>query len=130
MIEQLVHRPLLHDAALLHHQGRIAKLVDHVQIVGDEQVAEVQFIPQFPQQFQNLGLNGHVQCTDRLVSNEEAGPLDQGHGDGHPLPLSAGKLRWLRFQHFLRQLHPFQHLSDPALALRAVILSVDPQRLL
>ena len=51
MVEQLVHRPLFHNAPLLHHQSRIAKLVDHVQIVRDEQVAEVQFIPQLPQQF-------------------------------------------------------------------------------
>ena len=46
VVKDLIHGPLLHNAALLHHQHSVAQLVHHVQIVGDEQVAQVQLVPQ------------------------------------------------------------------------------------
>ena len=46
MVENLVHRPLLHDAALLHHQHPVAELVHHIQVMRDEQIAQVQLVPQ------------------------------------------------------------------------------------
>ena len=54
MIIDLFHRPLLDDPALFHDKNTVAELIYDVQIVRDEQIAQVEIGPQLPQQFQNL----------------------------------------------------------------------------
>ena len=66
MIEETVHRPLLHNAALLHHQRGVAQLIDHVQVVGDEEIAQVQLVPQLPQQLVN------VRCANKQAVTTNA----------------------------------------------------------
>lgn len=92
VVKDAVHGVLLHDSPLLHDDHPVAALVDHVQVVGDEEVAQVVLPPQAHEQVQNLVLDGHVQGGDRLVQNHQPGPHDHGRGDGHPLALTAGEL--------------------------------------
>ena len=72
MIEDVPDGSLFHDPAGLHHHYPVTKKVDHVQIVGNEQKAQVQVVPQLLQQLQDLGLDGDVQGADRFVGDQEA----------------------------------------------------------
>ena len=98
--------------------------------MGNEEIAQVQLIPQVLQKPQDLGLDRHIQGRHRLIRDEEPGPLDQRRGDADPLALAAGQLCRPGLQALLRQLHPLQHLPDPAPALFLIVFPVDPQRLL
>ena len=97
--------------------------------MADEQIAQVQLVPQLPQQLQDLRLNGHVQRAHRFIRNEKAGPLNQRDGNAHPLALAAGQLARLRRQAFLRQLHPAQHFPHPLFAFGRIVLAENAQRL-
>ena len=41
MIKQVIHGVFLDDLPLLHHNDPVTALVDDVEIVGDEEVAQV-----------------------------------------------------------------------------------------
>ena len=43
-------------------------------------------------QVDHLCLNGHIQCRDALIRNNELGVHDQGAGNAHALALTAGEL--------------------------------------
>jgi hypothetical protein len=65
---------------------------DHGEVVGDEQVAEAEFVLQAAQQVEHLGLHRKVQRTDRLVADDQPRPDDERPGDRDPLTLAAGEL--------------------------------------
>ena len=92
MVVDLVDRALLDDAPLLHDHDAVADGVDDVEVVADEQVAQIEVPPQIPQQIEDLGLYGDVEGGDRLVRDQKARALDQGGGDGDALPLPAREL--------------------------------------
>src|SRR5215475_5063291 len=78
----------LDDVAQVHHRHPIADVPYHRQIVGDEQVRQVELLLQLLQQVDDLGLNGHVQRRHRLVTHNKLGVDGQraGHPDALPLP--------------------------------------------
>ena len=61
-------------------------------------------LPQVGEQVDDLGLDGHVQRRHRLVRHQQLRLHAQRPGDGHPLALSAGHLRWTLVQ--IALLHP------------------------
>ena len=81
---------LLYDFSLVHDGNRICSLLNHGQIMGDEQNCHVEFLLDILDQFKYLGLDGHIQGCGGLICNKEAGAASQGHGNHHPLPLAAG----------------------------------------
>ena len=83
-------RPLLHDAAPVHHKAPVADLIHHVQIVGDKQVRQPVLSAQPGDELQYLSLNGDIQRRHRLVSDDEPRLLDQRRANAPPLPLAAG----------------------------------------
>ena len=60
--------------------------------MGDKQHAHIQLPLQFTQQRQNLRLHRHIQCSGRLIGNQQLRLGQQRHGDHHPLAFPAGKL--------------------------------------
>ncbi len=55
-------------------------MLDHAEIVGDEDVGQVERALQLVQEVQDLGLDRDVQGRDRLVGDDQPGPEDQGAG--------------------------------------------------
>ncbi|KTF08073.1 hypothetical protein MGSAQ_000431 [marine sediment metagenome] len=55
--------------------------------MADEQVGQVEILPQLNEQVQHLRLDRHVQRSDRFVADQEIGPHRQRAGDAHPRPL-------------------------------------------
>ncbi len=44
VVKEFVHRVLLHDGALFHDQHPGADLIDHIEIMADEQIAQIIFL--------------------------------------------------------------------------------------
>ena len=63
-------RTLFDQAPLLHHGHAIGKAAHEVQIVRDQQHGHAGFPLQILQEFQNLGLNGHIQRGGRFVRDQ------------------------------------------------------------
>jgi len=51
----------LHDLPQIHHRHAVGDVLHHVQIVGDEDVGEVELILKRDEEIENLGLHGHVE---------------------------------------------------------------------
>ena len=62
------------------------------QVVGDEQVGQVELGLQVLHQVDDLGPDRHVEGRDRLVGDDEVGLDRQGAGDADALALAAGEL--------------------------------------
>ena len=82
----------LDDLPLLHDAQPVGQPAHDAHVVGDEQDRHAQPSLQAHQQLQQLRLDGHVQGGGGLVRDEQIRLVGQGHGDHHPLPLSAGQL--------------------------------------
>jgi hypothetical protein len=67
-------------------------MLDHREIVCDEQVRQSHVLLQTLQHVDDLCLNRNVQRGDRLVANDELRLNRQRAGDADALPLSARKL--------------------------------------
>ena len=71
---------------------RSAHMMDHMQIMRDEQVGKSQLLLQFLKGVDDLRLDGNIQGGDRLVADDELGVDRQGARDADALALPAGKL--------------------------------------
>ena len=75
----------------------------------DEDVGQAQFLLQAHHQPDDLGLNGHVQSGDDLITHQERWAQRQRPGDVDALPLSAGKLVGKAVGKFGIQAHQHKH---------------------
>jgi len=70
----------------------MADVLDHREVVGDEQVGEPVLLLQVEQKVDHLGLDRDVERRDRLVAHDQARVERQREGDADPLALPAGEL--------------------------------------
>ena len=89
--EQLARRRQLDQAAGAHHGDAVGDVVDHGEVVRDEQVGEAELLLQVLQQIEDLRLDRHVERRHRLVADHHVGPQRQRAGDADPLALAAGE---------------------------------------
>jgi hypothetical protein len=64
-------------------------VLDHPQIVGDEQKSETELLLQIEQHVQDLGLDRYVERRNRLVGDDESGVHRERAGNADTLALSA-----------------------------------------
>ena len=107
----------LHDAALVDDGDAVGDVAHHGKIVGDEQVGDAAFLLQAAQQVQHLCTDGHIQCADGLIGNDELRLHDQRPGDTDALALSAGKFVRKAGSKFRQQAHVPQSLPYSLLPL-------------
>ena len=86
-----VGRADLDHLAEIHHRHPVADEADHVEIVADEQVGEVELLLEVHQQVQHLGLHRFIQGRDRLIKHDEAWLEGERTSDVHALALAAGE---------------------------------------
>src|SRR3984885_6633559 len=67
-------------------------MLDHTEIMADEQVGEVEFAAEIHEQVEDLRLNRDIQRGDRLVAHQKLGLYRERAGDADALALAAGKL--------------------------------------
>src|SRR5215212_6249411 len=82
----------LHDLAEVHHGYPVRDVLDHREVVGDEDVGEVELLLEVLQQVDDLGLDRDVQRRDGLVADDQARVERDGPGHPDPLTLPAGEL--------------------------------------
>lgn len=68
---QLLAGGNLHNFAEVHDDDTVADMLDHRQVMGNEQVGNAQLRLQVLQQVDDLRLNRNVQCRDRLVAEDD-----------------------------------------------------------
>ena len=78
--------------AVLHDGNAIGYLADDGEVVGDEEHGERVGAAEAGEKIEDLGLDGDVERGGGLVGDEEAGSVDDGHGDEDALALAAGEL--------------------------------------
>ena len=66
--------------------------------MGNEQQAHAVFSLDIFDQFEYLSLDRHIERRGRFIGYQQCRSAGKGHGDHHPLALSAGKLMRIRAQ--------------------------------
>ena len=67
-------------------------MLDHGQVVSDEQITQPQFILQIQEQVEDLALNRYVQRRYGFVQNQKIRADRKGPGNANALTLTARKL--------------------------------------
>lgn len=127
-IEDLGHRAGFDDAPRTHDGDPVAHAADHGQVVGDEQIARIQFRLQILEQLQDLRLHRDIQSRNRFVEGHQIRTQDRRPGDRHPLSPAAGQLRGAASRVITRQRHLLQQIGDPLPTDCAVTDTEGPQR--
>ena len=92
VLKDLLGGARFQQVAQMQHTDAVGDVLDHGQVVGDEQVSRAGLLLDILHQVDHLCLNGHIQCRDALIRNNELGVHDQGAGNAHALALTAGEL--------------------------------------
>ena len=81
-----------YKAAVVQEPHAVAKIGNGGQVVGNEDVAEIQFMPQILQKVHYLNLRCRIERTNCFIEQNEAGLQSDGAGNAHALELAARKL--------------------------------------
>jgi hypothetical protein len=85
-------RPELGQPARVNDRHPVRDLRGHTQVVGDQQDAAADLVPQRPEQPEHLRLHHDIQGGGRLVGDDQRRIPGHGHGDHHPLPQPSRQL--------------------------------------
>src|SRR5215210_7062737 len=121
----------LHDLAEVHHGDPVRDVLDHGEVVGYEDVGEVELLLQVLQKVDDLRLDRDVQCRDGLVADDQARVQRDGPRYPDPLPLAARELVRVAVVVLGVEADQLEKLLHPPLALAACATSyvVNLQRL-
>ena len=89
--EQRVRRRRLDDLAEIHHGDAVGDVLDHGEIVRDEDVGQPKPVLQLAQQVEDLRADRDVERRDRLVADDQFRLDRERAGDGDALALAAGE---------------------------------------
>ena len=90
--EEILGGGELDDLAEVHHRDAVGDVADDGEVVGDEEVGEVELLLQLHEQVQDLGLDRHVERGDRLVRDDELRLQHERAGKADALALPAAEL--------------------------------------
>ena len=90
--QHLVDQAALDDAAEIHDGHLMRQIVDHREVMRDEQVGQPEVVLQCLEQIENLRLDRDVKRRGRLVANDQLRLDSQCTRNGYALPLATGKL--------------------------------------
>ena len=97
--------------------------------MGDEQHGRAGIVDQRSQQIDDLPLCDRIQCSSRLVCDDQSRRGDQRRGDADALLLAARQLMWIFEQRILGKTDFRQHRLDTLRPLfkRQVVMEVQRQ---
>ena len=104
-------------------------MLDHGEVVGDEQVGQAELRLQVDQQVDHLGLDRDVERRDRLVADDQLGADRERARDAEPLALAARELVRVVAHLLGPEADPLEQRRDPLLARAAVREAVVGERL-
>ena len=94
-------------------------MLDHRQVVGDEEIGKAHLALQVHHQVEHLRLDRDVERGDRLVADDQLGLQRQRAGDADALALAAGELVRVIVHLRLAQAHALEQLGDALLHILA-----------
>src|SRR5215203_1841489 len=109
----------LHDLAEIHHGHPVRDVLDYGEVVGYEDVGEVELLLEVLQQVDDLSLDRDVQCRDGLVADDQARVERDGPGHPDPLALAARELVRVAVVVLGVEADHLEELLHPSLALAA-----------
>jgi hypothetical protein len=88
-------------------------MLDHAQVMRNEDVGQVKVMLQVFQQVNHLSLDRNIQRGDRLVADNQLGVERQGAGDAEALALAAAEGMRVAAHIFGAHTHHAQQLGYP-----------------
>ena len=73
VLEDIRRFAVLDQIAQIHNADGVGDMLDNAQVMADEQVGQLVLFLQVLEQVDDLRLNGHVQCGNRLVADDKLG---------------------------------------------------------
>ena len=111
---ELVPAGYLDDLAQVHDRDSVRYMPDDGEVVGDEEVGEVEALLEGAEQVDYLSLNRNVEGGDGLVADYEGRVYGKGAGNADPLALAAAELVGVAVHHVgieAHNLEQFLHLA-------------------
>ena len=113
----------------VHHRHAVGDVPHDRQIVRDEDVGEAEVALQRVEEVDHLRADRDVERRDRLVEDDQLRVESERPRDADPLPLAARELVREAVRVLRREPDRPQQLVHPGAPLRAVIATVDAERL-
>ncbi len=102
----------LADLAQIHDGHPRGDVAHQAQVVGDEQVGQIELALKPDEQVNDLALHRDVQGRGWFIQYHERGVCGQRPGDGHNLFLTATQRLWILMHIFRRQVYHIQQAQD------------------
>ena len=125
LVEELLLARQLHGVAEVHDHDRVGDVLDHGEIVADEDVGQAKLVLQLLKQVDDLCLHGDVQGRDGLVADDDLRLKHDGSGDADALALAAGELVRVAVLEGQVQTHGLHDLLDAGIALCAGLVGAS-----
>src|SRR5665647_2111321 len=119
----------LNDLAEVHDGHAVGGVLDHRQVVGDEDVRQFELVLKVLEEVDHLRPDGHVEGAHRLVADDELRVERQGAGDADALALPARELVRVALGVLGAEPDGLEQLEDALLALGLGTDLVDLERL-
>src|SRR3990172_655762 len=88
----LFHRGKFHDLAEIHHRHSVTDMPYYIQVMSDKEIGDMILFLQLFQKVDDLGLDRHVKCGNRLICNDQFPLQGDSPCDPDSLSLSAAEL--------------------------------------
>jgi hypothetical protein len=95
LIIKLIRRGIFHDVSKVHDSNHIADVPNHIQVVGNEEIAEAKPSLQIFDEIYDLRLDGDIKRRYRLVTYDQRRLYAQSTGYADALPLAAAEFMWI-----------------------------------
>ena len=90
-VNHLFGRTGFNDFSQVHHENAITDMLDDREVMSNEEIGEREALLQFLKEVYDLCLDGDVERTDGLVTNDEFWFYGQRAGDSNALALTAAE---------------------------------------
>jgi hypothetical protein len=124
--EELLGGRQLDDLAEVHDRDPVGDVADDGEVVGDEEVRQVELVLQLDEEVEHLRLDRDVEGGDGLVGDDELGPQHERAGKPDPLALAAAELMRVAPGRLGAEADALEHVDDGLVAPLA-LETVDPQ---
>jgi hypothetical protein len=85
-------RTKFYQVSSVHDGNAIGDVRNHGKVVRDEEHREPELAAKLVEQIENLLLDGDVECSGRLVRDQQLRAIHNGHGDHDALPHASREL--------------------------------------
>src|SRR5690625_2569198 len=92
MVQDFPFCIVIDDFPCIHDRNSSSNFHDDIELICNQNNLHPCFCLHFVKHFQNLGLNRHIKCCSRFVSDKQFRFTNQSHGDHNPLSHTTTEL--------------------------------------